>query len=250
MCAGSALGMLLAVFTPSACAQSGDAGLREEIEALKKKQAATEQELAELKETLAPVLERLPKPFRPTEVSLRGSPVRGQAQAKVTLVEFTDLQCPFCVRYYENTFPQIVKNYVDTGKVRYVSREFPLTNMHKEADKAAQAALCAGDQGKYWEMRDKVFRNRQKLSPEDLAGYAEEVGVDVLRWKSCLDHEVYAKKVQGDLEAGARLGVSGTPSFLIGLTDPERPDSFTARELLQGAYPYEEFQKRLDKLLD
>ena len=93
-------------------------------------------ELAELKEILQPLLDRLPKPFKPQEVSIEGSPVRGNAKARVTIVEFSDLQCPFCVKHYKETFPRLVKEFVDAGKLRYVFREFPLTSIHPQAKSA------------------------------------------------------------------------------------------------------------------
>ncbi|HFB98643.1 MAG TPA: hypothetical protein ENJ62_05840 [Bryobacterales bacterium] len=242
---------LMALLGP-ACAQTGgsDEALRREIEELKKQQAETQRKLDELIETLQPILERLPKPFRPQRMSFKGSPVKGEPSAKVTLVEFTDLQCPFCVRYYKNTFPRIVKDFVETGKVRYVAREFPLASIHKDAQRAAQAALCAGEQGKYWELRDKIFHNRSRLAPEHLEEYARAVGVEIEPWKACLESGRYNEKVARDVRDGSRLGVNGTPSFAFGLTDPDDPESITVQDLIQGAYPYEEFARRINKLLD
>ncbi len=239
-------------FSGSACAQTGapEEALRREIEELKNQQAETQRKLDELIETLQPVLERLPKPFRPQRTSFKGSPVKGEPTAKVTIIEFSDLQCPFCLRYYKNTFPRIVKEFVETGKVRYVAREFPLASIHKDAQRAAQAALCAGEQGKYWELRDKIFRNRSRLGAADLEEYARSVGVQVESWKACLSSGRYEKKVAVDLRDGSRLGINGTPSFAIGLTDPNDPDSITVGELIQGAYPYEEFARRIERLLD
>ncbi len=218
-------------------------------EELRANQEALQQELAELKEILAPVLDRLPKPFRPQDVSLSGSPSMGETSAKVTMVEFTDLECPFCVRYFQTTFPDIVKNYVSTGKLRYVAREFPLTSIHHEAGQAARAALCAKDQDKYWQMRGRIFNNRENLSPDDLAGYASDLGVDLAPWKACLADDKYDAKIQTDLAAAARLGINGTPSFVLGLTDPNDASQFRAVKMLQGAVPFELFKQAIDELL-
>jgi len=246
------LGCALLALSVSACAQTGapEEALRREIEELKQQQAETQRKLDELIETLQPLLDRLPKPFRPQRMSFKGSPVKGEPTARVTIVEFTDLQCPFCVRYYKNTFPRIVKEFVETGKVRYVAREFPLASIHKDAQRAAEAALCAGEQGKYWELRDKIFHNRNRLGEADVEEYARSVGVEVEPWKECLSSGRYREKVTRDVRDGSRLGVNGTPSFAFGLTDPDDPESITVTELIQGAYPYEEFVKRIQKLVD
>jgi protein-disulfide isomerase len=223
--------------------------LRREVEELRANQEELEQELAELKEILAPVLDRLPKPFRPQDISIGGSPSMGEESAKVTMIEFTDMQCPFCVRYFETTFPDIVKDYVSTGKVRYVSREFPLSSIHHEAGQAARAALCAGDQDKYWEMRGKIFSNRENLSEDDLTEYALDSGVEIEAWRACLAGDKYSDKIRNDLTTAARLGVSGTPSFVLGLSDPDDATQFRAVKILKGAVPFEHFQEAIDELL-
>ena len=242
---------LLLLVVPACSAQSaGDtADLRRQMEELRKSQEATQAQLSELIERLQPVLDRLPKPFRPQEVSIDGSPAIGRADAKVTVVEFSDLQCPFCLRHYDQTLPKIMSEYVDTGKVRYVAREFPLTRIHKDAQRASQAALCAGKQDKYWEMRKRIFTDIKKLSEADLTAHAGTLGVDVNAWKDCMGTDVYAKKVEADLKDGQKLGINGTPAFAVGLTDPDDPTKFRAVRLIEGAYPYDEFQKTFDKLL-
>ena len=138
--------LLMTLGVATACSAQNGGELREEVEELRANQKALQEELAELKAILAPVLERLPKPFRPQDVSTAGSPSMGSESAKVVLVEFSDLQCPYCVRFYDDTFPGIVKKYIDTGAVRYVAREFPLSSIHPQAARASEAALCAGDQ--------------------------------------------------------------------------------------------------------
>ena len=247
--AGLAACFILAAAAPGLAQSSEVETLRRQLDQLRLDHGATKQELADLKARLKPVLDRLPQPFSPQQVSVEGSPVRGNPQAKVTLVEFSDRQCPFCVRHYRQTFPDLVKNYIDTGKVRYVAREFPLTNLHKEAERASQAALCAGRQDKYWEMRELIFENPEKLTDDDLASYAQAVGADPEPWKACMKSDVYARKVATDLKDGGRLGINGTPAFAVGLTDPDDPNTFRATKLIEGAYPYEAFQEAIDELL-
>jgi protein-disulfide isomerase len=244
--------LLLAFGSVTACAQSpaGMDELKSEIETLKQQHKETQRQLDRLEKILRPVLEQLPQPFEPQEVSVEGSPTSGVASAPITIVEFSDLQCPFCVRFYENTYPEIMRDYVETGKVRYVAREFPLTSIHKEAQRASQGALCAGEQDKYWEMRAEIFRNRQALSDEDLVSYAKRQGVDIGTWETCMASDTYARKVEADIRAGAKLGIRGTPAFVIGKTDPDDPTKFQALDLLEGAYPFSEFQEKFEGLLN
>ena len=138
------------------------------------------------------------------------------------------------------------------GKVKYVLREFPLTALHPRAAKAAEAALCARDQGedaKYWEMHKKLFANQKKMSDNDIFGYAEAIELDVDPFKTCFASGKFAGKVKLDLTEGQKAGIRGTPSFLFGLTDPNNPDKLTATKYLRGAQPYAAFEKVLDELL-
>ncbi len=227
----------------------GSQDLRQEVEELKKNQEALQEELNELKAILEPVLARLPRPFRPQEVSVAGSPSMGEESADLVLVEFSDLQCPFCVRYYDETFPKIMENFIETGKVRYVAREFPLSRIHPQAQRASEAALCAGEQDKYWELRAKIFANRQNLSESEVEGYAKEVGVDLEPWKACMETDHYREQVEKDLRDVQKLGITGTPSFVIGRAGTGGADSFLATKLLQGAVPYEQFEAAINDLL-
>ena len=167
----------------------------------------------------------------------------------MTLIEFTDYQCPYCRRHFEQTLPRSVADYVDTGKVRYVVREFPLTKIHSRAAKAAEAALCAAEQNKYWEMHDRLFHDQRKLSLPDLAAHAEALELDLASFQSCLQEGKYSETIQAGLDEAAKAGVSGTPSFLLGLTDRDHPGQVTATEYLRGAMPYARFQQVIDKLL-
>ena len=183
-----------------------------------------------------------------TTVSIEGGAVKGDNNAKVTLVEFTDYQCPFCSRYYRDTLPQIVDEYVKTGKVKYVLREFPLESIHPYAFKASEAAQCAGEQGKYWEMHDRLFANQNALTQPQLPGHAEAVGVDAGKFKGCLESGKYAAKVRKDLGDAQKAGATGTPTFYLGRTDPKSTDVKSVRKLV-GAQPYAAFKDAIDTLL-
>ena len=169
--------------------------------------------------------------------------VMGDPNAPITMVEFSDYQCPFCLRYFNNTLEQVKKNYVETGKVFYVFKDFPITQIHPQAPKAAEAAECAGDQGRYWEMHDRLFQGQQpewNQNPDAVTifkGYAQELGLDMDAFNDCLDSGQYTDEVAADLDEGVRAGVTGTPSFFIN------------GQMISGAQPYEAFQRVLDSLL-
>jgi protein-disulfide isomerase len=219
--------------------------LRKEIQDLKKGQQQIQADLAAIKTALEP---RKPDTFNATEIDLSGAPMLGKNDAPLTLVEFTDYQCPFCSRHYRDTFPKIVEEYVDTGKVRYILREFPLVSIHSAAAKASEAALCAGEQGKYWDMHKKIFENPRQIQPDDLKANGESIGLDAGKLAECLDGGKFAERVKNDMSEGQKFGVRGTPSFFLGKTG-EDSSKFTATERLVGAQPYDKFKAAIDELL-
>jgi protein-disulfide isomerase len=152
-------------------------------------------------------------------------PAKGPASAPVTIVEFSDFQCPFC-RTFNPTLDKVRKEFGD--KVRIVFRQYPLTQIHPQAQKAAEASLCADDQGKFWEMHDAMFAAQTGLAPEQLKAKAVELKLDATKFNACLDSGKYAQRVNDDLRAGAQAGVSGTPA------------TFVNGRFLNGAVPYED----------
>ena len=226
------------------------AELKGEVQAIKEGQVAIQKDLADIKKLLQQGARAAPsKPaFKPTEISIEGAPFLGAADATVTLVEFSDYQCPFCRRHKEQVMPALVKNFVDTGKLKYVMREFPLA-MHANAKGAAQAALCAGDQGQYWQMHDKMFDNQRQLAVENLKAFGAELGLDSAVFDACLDEGKYAQQVSDDLTAGGRMGVTGTPAFVMGLTDPKDPNKANVTQFISGAQNLEKFTQVIEDLL-
>jgi protein-disulfide isomerase len=177
----------------------------------------------------------VPQPNLPrVEVAATG-PARGPDKAPVTIVEFSDFQCPYCGREFP-VVERLMKEY--DGKVRLVFRHFPL-DFHPYAQKAAEAGACAADQGtdKFWKLHDKMFGNQQKLAVDDLKGYAKEIGVDTARFDKCLDTGEKRSLVESDEKAGQEAGVSGTPAF------------FVNGIFINGAVPYEQFKETLDREL-
>ncbi len=172
--------------------------------------------------------------------------VLGSADAPVTIIEFTDYQCPFCSRHYQQTFGRIKSEYVDTGKVKYVVRDFAL-GFHPHAQKAAEATECADDQDKFWEMHSALFTKQQDwASAGDAVSlfkqYAAEMGMNASTFDSCLDSGTYAEEVRQDMADGQAAGIGGTPGFWVIGPDGEG-------ELISGAYPYETFRDAIEAKL-
>jgi len=161
-------------------------------------------------------------------------PSLGGANAPVTVIEFSDFQCPFCLRVAP-TLKRLHEAYGD--RVRIVWKDFPLTSIHPEAFKAAEAGQCAREQGKFWEYHDRLFANQQALQPEFLKKYAVELGLDAAAFNACLDTAKYAERVQEHMGIGNALGVASTPSLFIN------------GRLLAGAHPYETFVAIIDEEL-
>lgn len=183
----------------------------------------------------------------PVDIALAADDnILGDKNAKVTLVEFTDYQCPFCGQLFTNTFPQIKKDYIDTGKIRYVVRDFPLNAIHPMAQKAAEASHCAKDQNKFWELHDKMFGNQTALTVDDLKKYAGELSLNSGTFASCLDSNKYAQKVKDSTSQGEKFGVRGTPSTFVGKSDGQNAKGATE---VSGAQPFDAFKTAIEAVL-
>lgn len=228
--------------------------LQEEVAALQEGQEAIQEDLAEIKKLLEEGARAPAAPTRPafeeTEVTIGDAPYLGDASATVTLMEFSDYQCPFCSRHYRDVMPALVEEYVETGKLKYVMKENPILSIHPRAMPASQAALCAKDQNKYWEMHNLIFDNQRELADENLKAHAETLGLDTVSFNDCLDSGKYLERVQDDLADGRDLGVRGTPGFVLGLTDPNDPNKATMKEFINGAQSLDNFKRTIDGLLE
>ena len=170
-------------------------------------------------------------------------PSIGEADAPVTIVEFSDFQCPFCRSFYSGAYQQIKEKYVNSGQVRIVYRDFPLA-FHSAARPSAIGGECADEQGKFWEYHDKLFEEQAKqgngtinYGVTEIKQWASEIGLNTGQFNECLDSEKYGDEVDNDLEAGQRAGVSGTPSFVIN------------GRLIIGAQPFATFEEAIESAL-
>lgn len=159
--------------------------------------------------------------------------IRGNPNASITLVEFSDFQCPFCESQYQ-TLKQLLSEYPQ--KIRLVYRHFPL-GFHQFAQKAAEASECASEQGKFWEYHDKLFENQSDYSAANFKKWAGDLGLKTSQFNSCLDSDKYASRIQADTQEGAQKGVNGTPA------------TFVNGQLISGALPYATFKEAIDSLI-
>jgi len=191
-------------------------------------------------------------PTGPVDVSLDDDPVLGDNNAPVTIVEFVDYECPFCKRFVDETFPQIKSEYIDTGKVKLVMRDLPLS-FHQNAHAESQAAECAREQGgdeAYFKYHDEIFKktasNGTGIALDQLSVIANDIGLSGQVLQSCLDSEKYKTEVDKDLTDASAVGASGTPTFFIGKSD----NSGTIQGIiLVGAQPFAAFKTIIDEQL-
>jgi protein-disulfide isomerase len=181
---------------------------------------------------LAPVAET-------AKVSATGFSI-GRADAPLTLVEFADYQCPFCRQFQTTVYEKLKKNYIDTGKLRFITRDLPL-EFHSNASAAANASRCAGDQNQFWQMRETLIAHADKLESDAIAGYAQAISLNMDQFGTCVAQGKYLPSIRDDVAEATAAGIGGTPAFILGKT------SATAIEgiRLTGAQPYEVFEQAL-----
>ena len=244
----SAIMLLFSLSAMSASTKQEVIELRAQVEEMQK-------DLAEIKKLLkegarAPAAAAAQgTAFKEQVISIGESPSKGKEDATVTIVEYSDYQCPFCARNYRDVMPKLQEEYIDSGKVKFVMREFPLSSIHKNATIASIAALCAGNQDKYWEMHNILFENAKQLDVESLKSYAVTIELDTASFDDCLDNRKTEGQVRADLASAAKFGMRGTPGFFIGLTDPSDPDKVNMSVYIKGAQSIDNFRASIDELL-
>lgn len=206
--------------------------------------------LSELESKIGNAQQLPSQPSQPLKISMDDDPIRGDPNAPITIIEFSDFQCPFCARFHVQTLPSLLEEYIDTGKVNLVYRDFPIQSIHPNALPASVAAECANEQGKYWEYHDTLFEKQSDWSRLDsnavivkFSQYATEIGLEQEQFDSCLDTGKYLEEVQGDLSDGRAYDVTGTPGFFIG-------NDQIGFVKLNGAQPFDAFQRVIDAQLE
>jgi protein-disulfide isomerase len=233
-----AAALLFAIATP-ACAQSQEVEtLRRELEALKLQQAQMAEELRRLQQAMG---------VRASALTLGTAPSRGRADAPLVLVEFSDYECPFCIRHFTQTMPELDREYISTGKLRYVFMDYPIDQLHPAALKAHEAARCAGEQGKFWDLHNKLFSPAGTHGVDRLKSLAGEIGVDRGKFDPCLDSGKMQVPVRASIARAEQLGADGTPQMYLGVADAN--GSFRIIRSIRGAVPFPQIKQAIDALL-
>lgn len=239
---------LVALFSLSPPIEQDVAALKREIEQLKAQQAAMQKDLDAIKSFLQQLIGQAQEPkIVDASVAIAGEPAKGSPTAKVTLIEVSDYHCPFCRRHMQTTQPQIDSEYISTGKLQYIFIDYPIEQLHPEAFKAHEAANCAGDQGKYWEMHARLFASPTR-DLGLLVDQAKQLGLDGGALKACLDSGKYSKSVRDSVARMEQLGVNSTPTFLLGVT-PAPGQPMRVAKVVKGAVPFAEFKKAIDGMI-
>ena len=240
--------LLVPALAMMACSQPA-AQSAQDVEALRKEMEAMKRDIAEIREFLREATGgRFGAPsIVGTEFDIAGTPARGSDSAPVTIVELSDYHCPFCRRHVQQTQPQIYSEYVEPGKARHVFVHFPIDQLHPDAYRSHEAASCAADQGKFWELHAKLFEAPAK-TVEELTAVAQGTGLDIGAFRACLERGPHREAVRQSVARIQKLGVSGTPMFFIGRT-PAGSEKFKVLKTVQGAHPFPMFKNAIEAVL-
>lgn len=222
--------------------------LRRDMDEMIKGQIELQKQVQDLKTLLQGNQARAQTPAKDIVFDISGSPIQGDAKAPVTMIEFSDFSCPFSGKYNNETRPQIDQNYVSTGKVRYVFCDFPLQSLHPFAHRISEGAHCAFDQKQFWLIRSVFFAHQTALTTDDaLMAAAKEAQLNLETFGQCLRSQSHAAGINQEVAQASANGVTGTPTFFFGLTDPAGKIKVT--KVIVGHQPYENFKQTLDSLL-
>lgn len=237
--------VLVLASTPAVVARAADSGITHD---------QAERIITELSQIRALLLRQVgtapqpaPQPSRPAravKLALNEGLPLGSPNAPVTIIEFTDYQCPFCNRFYRDVFKELKKKFIDTGRVRFYTRDLPL-DIHPNAMQAAHAGRCAADQNQFWAMRERMSANPANLDMSTLVMYGREMGLDTEAFRTCVENRQHRREIEDDITVAKEIGASGTPAFVVGKSTPEGVDG----HLIVGALPYDLFEQELNNLL-
>ena len=256
--AAACLALIVMVAAPGARDQRSDQdALIQRVRSLEARINALEVEIAELKRLIAgagkegtnkPPAMLTPTPPPVKVMSVAGAPSKGRPDAPLTIIEFSDYECGFCGRHARETIPQLDREFVQPGRVRYVFRSFPNEAGNKLALKAHEAAACAGDQGKYWGMHDRLFAQPGTLQPPRLSVHAQALGLSMTPFQQCLDSSKYRDHIRQETAMGRAAGVTATPTFFFATPGPS-PDQVRVVRMLRGAKAFQVFKDTIEQVL-
>jgi protein-disulfide isomerase len=231
-----------ALMAAVACASRSDVEeLKKEVESLKAAQA----QMAKLIGGARPQQQAR---ALPASLDMSGAPFKGSATSTVALVEFSDYECPYCIRHFTQVMPDIQRTYIDTNKIRYMFRDFPIDELHPQSIRAHVAAHCAVEQGKFWDLHNRLFSKAGSHTPEELDARARESGLNQTAFDACVAADKYSASIRQSTAFAISLGASGTPFFIVGKFDP-KTNQLTQLKPIPGAYPFAQFQQYIDAAL-
>jgi protein-disulfide isomerase len=235
-----------------AVAQASPPSIQQQIDDLKQGQQRVLNELAEIKKLLQEKPGRVEDAARPTmpgpiSLNVHGELYRGDSRARVAIMEYSDFECSFCARYVREIYPKIDKDYIQSGKIKYFFRDLPAPGETNALFKA-RAARCAGEQGKFWEMHDRLFATQSDPAGGNMESHAQALALDAEKFGACLASGRYSDNIRLSVAGARRAGIYGTPAFLIG-TVSEDGDFLRATNVLVGGESFETLKSGLDEIL-
>ncbi len=231
------IGLLTALFCSPAI---GEGLSREQGDAMISELRQIRQLLEKQKGDAAPAAPAAPERVR---LKIGREFALGQSDAPLVMVEYTDYQCPFCNRFYTTTFPELKKQYIDTGKLRFISRDYPLA-FHPHSQKAAQATRCGGEQDKFWQLKDALMINFSRVTPELITSLARDAALDMGKFQECMDSGRHLPEIKDGIDAANAIGINGTPSFVVGRVTGGYLEGY----LLVGAQPFSAFEALIKEI--
>lgn len=204
----------------------------------------TRREIASLRDGQREIMGVLDAARGVRTLDVTGAPALGPEDAEVTLVEFSDYECPYCIRHFTQTMPLLEANYIRTGKIRYVFRDLPIDQLHPQAIRAHEAARCADEQGKFWQMHTRMFSPAGTHTPEGLEAHATQAGLNLAEFRECLASGRTTAGIREASQVAGQLGANGTPSFFVGVRDPAT-NQVRIIQTITGAHPIQEFDKAI-----
>ena len=250
---------LLLSLASSASAQSAaePQDLRQELAALREAQQAIAKDVEAIRTMLQQAMGPRPAPSGAGAVvagegaqplTIAGRPAKGNPRAKVTVVEYSDYECPYCGQYVAEVYPQIDRDYIKTNKINYVFKNYPIAQLHPASIKAHKAAACAGDQNRYWEMHDQLFADQRNFNLDRFVEHAAMLKLDVIAFRACVESTRHEALINEDVTEAQNGGVRGTPVFVLAFTDPSGK-AITPARVIVGAQPFAAFKDAIDAML-
>ena len=250
--------MVFVLFVKTGFSQSAEElkTLKEEISSLRAGQTAVQEDLKEIKSMLGikpeqpqpkVIVEEVEPDFKDKVINIDHRPFKGDKNTQLIFVEVSDYQCSFCGQYAREVFSQIDSEYIKTGKIGYVFFDYPIEAIHENALRAALAANCAGEQGKFWQMHDRLFENQNSLDADNLLAYAESTGLDMAGFRQCFDGERYVTEIRKEVEEARKLGVNSVPTFLLGYIESE--GKVKILKSVRGVKPYTVYKEAIEEVL-